>query len=258
MRSRGLYDVTFVPKQQTQYYINVTFNEEDIPGSPFKIDIQSPNNELELEKLSQLTISDQIQANIDVVDRALSTSLENQTEFIQQQQIQSPTNNKLISSTNSQFDSNKIIKGVASTENATCLVGSINIVYIELDNNLLEQLQHFQKQQKNAIEACVFNPQGNLINSNLTYDLLSNKNSNKFKLEYLPKEIGTYRIELINAINQQSLLNNPIFIECCDPSRVKLLNVTDGIVSKQQQFTVDCSKAGCGILQLSITCEKYI
>lgn len=235
-RSRGLYNVTFLPEQQTQYFVNVTFNEEDVIGSPFRVDVQPPNTPL--DKLSQLTISNQL---TDVVDRAFpSLSLENQTanELLQQQ----PSINDKISpnlATNSQFDPAKIIKGVASTENATCLVGSINIVYIELDDHLLKQLQHFQKQQQHTIEACVFNPQNALINSNLTYDLLSNKNSNKLKLDYTPKEIGTYRIELINAINQESLLNHPIFIECCDPSRVRLLNVTDGIVGKQQQFTVD-------------------
>lgn len=132
----------------------------------------------------------------------------------------------------------------------------MNIVYIELDNHLLKQLQHFQKQQQHTIEACVYNPMGNLINSNLTYDLLSNKNSNKLKLDYIPTGTGTFKIELINAITQQSLLKNPITVECCDPSRVRLLNVTDGIVGKQQQFTVDCSKSGCGSLQLSITCKQ--
>lgn len=248
MRSRGLYDVSFVPVQQTQYFVNVTFNEEDVPGSPFKVIVQPASTSNGLDKLSQLKITEN-----DVVDRAIypSSSLEDQTstELLQSQVV---NNNKLTPA----FDPNKIVKGVASTENATCLVGSINIVYIELDNHLLEQLQHFQKQQQHTIEACVFNPQGNLINSNLTYDLLSNKNSNKLKLDYTPREIGTYRIELINAINQQSLLNHPITVECCDPSRVRLSNVKDGIVGKQQHFIIDCSKAGCGSLQLSITCKQ--
>ena len=40
MRTRGLYDVTFVPQEKIPHYINITFNEEDVPGSPFKLDIK--------------------------------------------------------------------------------------------------------------------------------------------------------------------------------------------------------------------------
>ncbi|XP_054721310.1 filamin-A-like [Uloborus diversus] len=39
MRSRGLYDVTFVPQDKVSHYVNITFNEEDVPGSPFKIEV---------------------------------------------------------------------------------------------------------------------------------------------------------------------------------------------------------------------------
>lgn len=30
--SRGLYDVTFVPHQLAPHFVNITFNEEDVPG----------------------------------------------------------------------------------------------------------------------------------------------------------------------------------------------------------------------------------
>ena len=32
MKSRGLYNVTFVPQEVVSHYINITFNEEDVPG----------------------------------------------------------------------------------------------------------------------------------------------------------------------------------------------------------------------------------
>lgn len=32
MRSRGLYDVTFVPQDKISHYVNITFNAEDVPG----------------------------------------------------------------------------------------------------------------------------------------------------------------------------------------------------------------------------------
>ena len=31
-RSRGLYDVTFVAQEAIPHFVNVTFNEEDVPG----------------------------------------------------------------------------------------------------------------------------------------------------------------------------------------------------------------------------------
>lgn len=40
MRTRGLYDVTFIPQEKISHYINITFNEEDVPGSPFKLEIK--------------------------------------------------------------------------------------------------------------------------------------------------------------------------------------------------------------------------
>lgn len=30
--SRGLYDVTFVPHQLAPHFVNITFNDEDVPG----------------------------------------------------------------------------------------------------------------------------------------------------------------------------------------------------------------------------------
>ncbi|KAG8237582.1 hypothetical protein J437_LFUL003306, partial [Ladona fulva] len=38
--SRGLYDVTFVPHHPVPHFVAVSFNEEDVPGSPFKCEIQ--------------------------------------------------------------------------------------------------------------------------------------------------------------------------------------------------------------------------
>ncbi len=38
-RSRGLYDVTFVPQDVLPHFINITFNEEHVKRSPFKCEI---------------------------------------------------------------------------------------------------------------------------------------------------------------------------------------------------------------------------
>lgn len=33
--SRGLYDVTFVPHEPVPHFVNISFNEEDVPGQYF-------------------------------------------------------------------------------------------------------------------------------------------------------------------------------------------------------------------------------
>lgn len=40
MRSRGLYDVTFVPQEKVPHFLNIQFNEEDVVGSPFRIEVK--------------------------------------------------------------------------------------------------------------------------------------------------------------------------------------------------------------------------
>lgn len=40
MKGRGLYDVTFVPQEKVTHFLNIQFNEEDVPGSPFSIEIR--------------------------------------------------------------------------------------------------------------------------------------------------------------------------------------------------------------------------
>ena len=32
-RSRGLYDVTFIPQEAVSHFVNITFNDEDVPGN---------------------------------------------------------------------------------------------------------------------------------------------------------------------------------------------------------------------------------
>lgn len=38
--ARGLYDVTFVPQSCERHFINITFNDQGVPGSPFRVEVQ--------------------------------------------------------------------------------------------------------------------------------------------------------------------------------------------------------------------------
>ncbi|KPM09408.1 filamin-A-like protein 2 [Sarcoptes scabiei] len=45
MESRGLYSVTFLPQECSTHYLNMSFNDEDVPGSPFNIEIVELSSE---------------------------------------------------------------------------------------------------------------------------------------------------------------------------------------------------------------------
>lgn len=53
MRSRGLYDVTFCPQECVTHFLSMTFNEEDVPNSPFEIMVSKPPNSLQLDESSK-------------------------------------------------------------------------------------------------------------------------------------------------------------------------------------------------------------
>lgn len=61
MRSRGLYDVTFMPTESVIHFLSMTFNEEEVPGSPFEIHPSSVE-ELNDSNSSHLAIVDQVSA----------------------------------------------------------------------------------------------------------------------------------------------------------------------------------------------------
>lgn len=39
MKSRGLYNVTFIPRDKLTHFVEITFNDEEVPDSPFRVDI---------------------------------------------------------------------------------------------------------------------------------------------------------------------------------------------------------------------------
>ncbi|XP_017837072.1 filamin-C isoform X2 [Drosophila busckii] len=52
--ARGLYDVTFVPQSTDPHYVNITFNEVAVDGSPFRVDIQQHTQHLQLGSLAAI------------------------------------------------------------------------------------------------------------------------------------------------------------------------------------------------------------
>lgn len=73
----------------------------------------------------------------------------------------------------------------------------------------------------------------------------------KLIVEYTPREIGLYKIE---SYNRGVVAMPTHLVEVCDPSRVRLVNVQDGVVGREQTFKIDCTRAGRGDLSIAIKC----
>ncbi|GBO42052.1 hypothetical protein AVEN_37330-1, partial [Araneus ventricosus] len=83
---------------------------------------------------------------------------------------------------------------------------------------------------------------------------IHNVKQDTYRVEYQPNEIGTYKVEVLH---QGSMISSkPFLVEVCDPSRVKVMDVEDGIIGREQTFKVDASRAGRGNLNLSITASN--
>lgn len=54
------------------------------------------------------------------------------------------------------------------------------------------------------------------------------------RVEYQPYEIGTYKVEVLH--HGSTISTKPFLVEICDPSRVKVVDVEDGIIGREQIF----------------------
>ena len=87
-------------------------------------------------------------------------------------------------------------------------------------------------------------PAGNAIPASASLE------GHNLSIEYTPKEVGLHRLEVLYDGN--SVTKNPFMVDVCDPSRVKLVNVQDGVVGRELSFRVDSSRAGRGDLSIGI------
>lgn len=55
-----------------------------------------------------------------------------------------------------------------------------------------------------------------------------------YRAEYNAKEVGTYKIEVYHG--NKAISSKPFLVEVCDPSRVKVIDVKDGLADQEQSF----------------------
>lgn len=255
MRSRGLYDVTFVPHQQTAHYVNVTFNEEDVPGSPFKVEVSSGDVGsllgAPLHTIPEATGPDEL-TDLDTATNLSSTSTrptlldasacrEVFGDLIGCVKVRVNRVNFVIGTTcqlNVQFDVQQVqplLKKLAAYDWSWCQVLQPQLVAYACNG---QQQPHSVADEEDA----------QLI--------LIPDEPNKLIVEFNPKEPGECRLQLMIRFLNMALLSAPIILGTADPSRVRLQHVQDALVGQLQQFNVDCSKAGTGELQLQIVCKQ--
>ena len=175
MRSRGLYDVTFVPQEKVTHFLNIQFNEEDVPGSPFSIEVKEANTTLPRR----------------------------------------PAPNK-------------------ESKHATGIVSSPNVSSFEWP---------LKEKDTSKLDVRVTGPAGNI-------PATSSLEANNLNIEYTPKEVGLYKLEVF--YEGSPVTKTPFLVEVCDPSKVKLINVQDGVIGREQIFRVDSTRAGRGDLSIGI------
>lgn len=183
MKSHGIYEVTFVPIEKTPHYVNITFNEEDIPGNPFKIDIRDSPAVVEARNASR-TSSCPIVARGDGLKQGL--------------------------------------------------VGSTNA--FEIDSSGMT----------GDIDIRVTGPTEAQVRTNVM-----KLDDTTYRAEYHTRDVGLYKIEVLH--NGNPITSKPFVVEVCDPSRVKVMDIEDGIVNRSQSFRVDTTRAGHGALNVVIT-----
>lgn len=125
---------------------------------------------------------------------------------------------------------------------STGLIGTMNISSLDWP---------FSESETEYFEVKVTGPHGSAIPAQGKID------KGKLIVEYTPREIGLYKIE---SYNRGALaMKKPHLVEVCDPSRVRLMNVQDGVVGREQTFKIDSTRAGRGDLSILIKCgEKEV
>lgn len=65
--ARGLYDVTFVPQSNEDHYVNITFNDMSVPGSPFHCAVAEPTQYVQTGNLVYIDLPTE-QHHLEVMD----------------------------------------------------------------------------------------------------------------------------------------------------------------------------------------------
>ncbi|XP_028967084.1 filamin-C [Galendromus occidentalis] len=165
MRSRGVYNVTFLPTETTTHFVNITFNEEEVPGNPFRIEM-----------------------------------------------IDMPRNGRKVE-----------VRG-----EKRAVVGVLSAFDVEAEGEITARITASK--------------------DSLVQNSVSRVGPTTWRIEYKPQEVGTHLVEILH----DGYKAKSFHVAVSDPTRVRVLDLDDGIVNKEQSFRVDTTRAGKGQIKVVI------
>uniref|UniRef100_T1J4U2 Calponin-homology (CH) domain-containing protein n=1 Tax=Strigamia maritima TaxID=126957 RepID=T1J4U2_STRMM len=332
-RSRGLYDVTFVPHEPTPHYVNVSFNEEEIPGSPYLCEVV----ESKREKTAVLQRQDLSKSPVTTIGSTVETQRRVETKY--ESRYESKSTSRIINGTKNQAKSSPInsrpLKSSPTrspsrspTRSPTTSPTSIASTYLvkavngqhgadEVDNkwdkhkssNLVSSKyssqtnsshqtsetrweQHVTQQLGSTHEWKMINHSGltdvhtvygkgeglnsqqATVGSTATFEIdakgltddlniqITDPNEKSvaskvvrlkngiYRVEYHMNVAGTYRIEAFYQGTE--VFKRPYYVDVCDPNKVRLNSISEGVLGKETTFTIDTSRAGRGNLTVLV------
>ncbi|GAB6018892.1 hypothetical protein CHUAL_000550 [Chamberlinius hualienensis] len=269
-KSRGLYDVTFSPTEPIAHFVNISFNDEDIPGSPFLCDAHEETNghssnwEMKSSKKHynqleshQFDYHHKENGGVDEVDVApsrgkLNTKTSKQSEELN---IDSSENGGWNFSTKTRehhSDSGahsldrRTINRYEKTESlsVTARGGGLSSKQVVVGTAASFDMDT-KGMDDDDVQINIIGPDGKPI-----YTKVTRVRNGVFRIEYTPHKAGSYSIEAFHG--NTALFRKPFVVEVVDPSKVVVSGIQDGFLGKELAFNVDTAKSGKGLLTASI------
>ncbi|XP_029350559.1 filamin-A-like isoform X9 [Echeneis naucrates] len=271
----GSCSVSYLPTEPGEYSINILFADQHIPGSPFKAAVQSvfdPNKVtvsgpgLERGKVNEpgsFTVDCSKAGEAKLTIELISDSGAKAEVHIQNNGDGTyaityiPRFHGMYTIT-IKYGGHVVPKFPTRLQVDPAVDTSGVKVYgpgVEPRGVLREVTTHFTVDARtlktsSQIKTCISNPSGANTDTYIT-----DKGDGTYRVEYTPYDDGLHLIEVL--FDEVSVPKSPFRVsvtEGCDPSRVRAygLGLEEGLVNKQNRFTVETRGAGTGGLGLAI------
>jgi len=258
-----IHHLCFIPTILGRYTVNIYWNDQMIPGTPFDVNVVDPSKCI----IKGLPLKDNIAVlNKDISYRIITKGAGAGTV----QSIICHTGQKSIS-----LVPTKQKNDVYTFEYKPCVVGKFDIVTlfskrelsgspftsvtIDVDSTeiillsdlaILNEYYNFYIQGSHAYNTVIYDPQNDQVDVRLF------KEKHYSVASFTPLLIGSY-VVFVEHDNQQ-IPNTPFLLWCIDPSKCELLGNLPAFlhVGKVTEFTVTTANAGPGLVSVSIDGEE--
>lgn len=267
-RSRGLYDVTFHPQEATPHFVNISFNDDDVPGSPFHCNV--------VESYDQVGYHHSLESRIKESKSYQQESRQFSSEGMDEvDAAPSRTGRQPIKPQRQ----DRMPQSVISELNERSINRNYGIVRSEHEDH---SVMHYEKEESVSVMAkgAGLSSRQAVAGSTATFDIEAKGLDDEivvrvsgpdgkpapvnvvqikrglYRVEYTTHHVGLYTIEAFSG--NRSLFRNPINVEVCDPYRVDVKDLTEGLVGKEVAFKIDTQNAGKGSLAVTVRSAGHL